>query len=100
LGKENMQILRCVHCETDNVVEVCKECGRAFVITKMRVEEGMRKYEDAPLSELPPVNIQPCDYCLSKKNSESMIEQLNKGLQQRTCPKCHTEFLSAHGFEI
>lgn len=94
-----MQVLKCGHCGTFNVVGICIKCGRAFVITKTRVDKGTRQYEDIPLSELPNSNIQPCDLCLSKQNNELMIECINKGLQQRTCPKCNTEFLSACGIE-
>jgi hypothetical protein len=99
LGANKVQILACGNCRTLNLVDVCTECGRAFVITKTRVEAGTRQYADTALSELPDSIIQPCDYCLSKRNNEPIPERLSKGLRQRTCPACHSEFLSAHGLK-
>jgi hypothetical protein len=94
-----MQLLKCGNCGILNVISICKECNRHFVITKKRATEGMRQFDDEPLSEYPKENIDFCDLCQSTKAGSKPLEIVNAGLRQRTCPACHTEFLSAHGLE-
>jgi hypothetical protein len=94
-----MQILKCGNCGTLNVIDVCTECGRSYVLTKNRIEEGVRKFEDEPLNKFPDVKINLCDFCHAKQTSGNSLKTIDAGLRQRTCPKCHTEFLSAYGIE-
>jgi hypothetical protein len=91
------RVLRCGHCEVDNAVGICKRCGRAFVISVSRAKGSTREFDDHPLEECPSDDIDTCDFCDAKVRSESLVAQARRGLQQRTCVACHTEFLSGHG---
>ncbi len=92
-----MKMLKCEQCGALNMVSQCNRCERAFVVTKLRVSQGMRQAVDAPLPEPSSLEVQPCDFCLSKDMKESVTTRVERGLRQRTCPTCETEFLSAHG---
>ncbi len=92
-----MKILTCGHCATQNTVDICSRCSRAFVVTKARVAEGMRRPDDAPYIDASTTGVQPCDFCLSKDMHESVTQRMERGVRQRTCPVCAKEFLSAHG---
>jgi hypothetical protein len=94
-----MKILKCPHCETDNVVAECSRCGRHFVLTGKRLAGARREFNDFPVNVLPVNDIQPCDFCQSKDDKERFDKQVAKGLSQKTCPSCHIELLSSHGFD-
>lgn len=92
-------ILRCPHCQTDNSVNKCTRCDRHFILSKNRVSGQRRTYDDSAIVSKSSVDIQPCDYCLSKDDTASMQNHIESGLRQKTCPNCHTEMLSYHGIE-
>ena len=94
-----MKILKCPHCGTDNAVGKCGRCGRHFVLTGKRNAGARREFDDSPVSALPEADIQPCDFCQSKDDKERLDQQVARGLSQKTCPSCHTEFLSSHGID-
>jgi hypothetical protein len=94
-----MQQLTCSHCGAANVVAVCSRCERAFVISERRITEGMRQTADAPWKEPSGLEVQPCDFCVSKDMKEALTVRVDRGLRQRTCPACNKEFLSAHGLK-
>jgi hypothetical protein len=91
-----MKIFRCPHCQSDNTVNTCERCGRHFVITMKRMVGGRREFDDLPVTSIPLNEIQPCDLCISKEGNEKLNKQISIGLSQRTCPNCHTDFLSSY----
>ncbi len=93
-----IKLLRCPHCNTNNAINQCARCGRHFVITEKRSRGGRREFED-DAAIAPNAEVQPCDYCLSKDDMERLDIQVGRGLSQKTCPKCHTEFLSSYGID-
>ena len=94
-----MQVLKCPHCKTDNTVDECERCGRHFVLTAGRVADRRHEDDGRPVSTLPETPIQPCDYCRSADDGESLLQRMAIGLRQKTCPQCNTEFLSAYGIQ-
>ena len=64
--------------------------------TVAHVQNRRREKEDGPVSELPSnFDVPCCDFCAAKAWGE-LGEAVNWGLRQRTCPVCHSEFLSQH----
>ena len=94
-----MKILTCGECGAANAVAQCTRCQRAFVITQGRISGGMRQANDLPWAEPSGREVQPCDFCLSKDMNEPLTARVDRGLRQRTCPVCKTDFLSAHGLD-
>lgn len=92
-----IKILCCPHCNTDNAVAQCVRCERYFVITEKRVNGKRREYDDGAVTKIN-AEVQLCDLCISKDDKERLDIQMGRGLSQKTCPKCHTEFLSSYGF--
>jgi hypothetical protein len=93
----NHLVLRCGHCGVANAVGICDRCSRAFVISAGRAAGGIREFDDRPLAECPPDEIAACDFCDAKERGVPPVETASRGLRQRTCAACHTEFLSGHG---
>ena len=90
-----LQTIKCENCGTANIVATCS-CGRAFVLTVSHVQNRRREYKDEPVSELPDdFDVPCCDFCAAKAWGDPG-EAVNLGLRQRTCPVCHSEFLSHH----
>jgi hypothetical protein len=90
------RVLRCSHCGVANVVGHCDHCGRAFVVSANRAAGGAREFDDRPLDVCPPVDLDRCDFCDAKMRGENPVQTASRGLRQRTCVACHTEFLSEH----
>jgi len=88
------RVLQCGHCGVGNAVGICSHCGQAFVISASRAAGGTREFDDQPLDECPPVDLEMCDFCDAKMRGENPMQTTNRGLRQRTCVACRTEFLS------
>ena len=87
--------LTCRHCGTENFVAECPNDGRSFVLTTAHLEGRLREFEDRPVEEFPPGAETPlCDFCAGKAAGLGLAELVNAGLRQKTCPACHTEFIS------
>jgi hypothetical protein len=87
----------CEHCGTQNLVAVCGQDARSFVLTTAHLEGRLRGFDDGPAQELPPGFTSPlCDFCASNAAGLGTFEATIAGLRQATCPTCHTEFLSVH----
>jgi hypothetical protein len=85
----------CRHCGTKNLVAQCSQDARAFVLTAAHLEGRLREFDDGPVQQLPPGFEAPlCDFCAFRAAGLGPIETTNAGLRQKTCPVCHTEFLS------
>ena len=89
-------LLKCGHCQTENTVAECPKCGRGYVITTAHLEGRLRDYDAGPVNHLRAVIVSQCDFCLQKILGDPAAA-VPAGLRQRTCPACHTEFLSQHG---
>jgi len=89
-------ILKCGHCNTDNTVAECPRCGRSYVITTAHIEGRLRDYDAGPVSQEKTVLLSTCDFCMHQIVGDASAA-VSAGLRQRTCPACHTEFLSQHG---
>ena len=92
----SVEILKCAHCNTDNTVAECPKCGRSYVITTAHIEGRLRDYDAGPVSHLKAVILSTCDFCIHQILGDASAA-VSAGLRQRTCPACHTEFLSEHG---
>lgn len=66
------------------------------MITTAHVEGRLRDYDAGPVSHLRAVLLGQCDFCVRQFLGETAAA-VAAGLTQRTCPACHTEFLSQHG---
>jgi hypothetical protein len=85
----------CRHCGASNLVAECERDGRRFVLTTAHLEGRAREVEDGPLEQLPPGFKAPlCDFCAAKAAGQAPSQTTSAALRQRTCPACHTEFLS------
>jgi hypothetical protein len=91
-----VSILKCVHCETDNSVAQCSKCGRNFVVTTEHLAGKLRDFDAGPVANPDAPPPATCDFCGYQTLGDPMAT-VSAGLRQRTCPACHTEFLSAHG---
>ena len=91
-----VRLLKCEHCNTDNLVAECGRCARSYVITTAHVEGRLRDFDAGPVSHLTHVLLSDCDFCLRQSLGDS-LETASAGLRQRTCASCHTEFLTEHG---
>ena len=89
-------LLKCGHCGTDNTVAECPKCRRSYVITTAHIEGRLRDYDAGPVSHLKAVILSTCDFCMHRILGDAPAA-VSAGLRQRTCPACHTEFLSQHG---
>ena len=89
-------LLKCGHCGAANTVGTCGVCGRHFVITRNRLENGERLFDDQPIASPPVDVVQPCDFCRAQQLNLGPMASVPAGLRQRTCPACKTEFLSQH----
>jgi hypothetical protein len=92
-----MHIVRliCHHCRTENVIAGCKRCGRSYVITTAHIEGRQRDAAAGSVGHMKAILLAyTCDACLAEYfgGAEEAAEQ------QRTCPVCHKEFLSQHGY--
>jgi hypothetical protein len=77
------------------MVAECGQDNRPFVITTAHLEGRQRTYDDGPIDDVPPVFSAPlCDFCAAKAAELPPTEVVTAGLRQKTCPVCHTEFLS------
>jgi hypothetical protein len=91
----NVAAHACRHCGTENVVALCREDGRWFVLTTSHLEGRLRGFDDLPIQVVPPGFEPPlCDFCASKARGLPPTETVNAVMRQATCPVCHTEFLS------
>jgi hypothetical protein len=65
------------------------------VLTTAHLEGRLREFDEGPVRDLP-AGFEPrlCDFCASKAAGLGPAATVNAGLQQATCPVCHTEFLS------
>lgn len=85
----------CRHCGTENLVAHCTQDARAFVLTTAHLEGRLRAFDDGPVQHLPfGVEARLCDFCAAKAAGLGPMETTSAGLRQKTCPACHTEFLS------
>ena len=85
----------CHHCGATNLVATCRQDGRPFVLTTAHVAGRLRDFQDGSVAELPPgFDVPVCDFCFARATEQNPIRTTNAGLRQRTCPACHTEFLS------
>ena len=66
------------------------------MITTAHIEGRLRDYDAGPVSHLKAVLISTCDFCMHQILGDASAA-VSAGLRQRTCPACHTEFLSQHG---
>jgi hypothetical protein len=89
--------VKCGNCEAANTVGTCGICRRHFVITRNRLTNGERLYNDQPIESPPSEIVQPCDFCRAQELKLGPTVSVTAGLRQRTCPSCKTEFLSQHG---
>ena len=90
-------ILRtCQHCGTENLVAECSHDARPFVLTTAHLERRLRAFDDGPVQQLPQgfQGAPLCDFCSAKAAGLGPMETTSAGLRQKTCPACHTEFLS------
>ena len=87
--------LKCGNCGTENVVATCLKCGKAFVITEAHLKGQPRSFDSPAVGELPAGFAMPteCDFCAAQSR-DNIAGAVESGLRQRTCPKCHKEFLS------
>ena len=90
------KVITCAHCHTDNTVTQCLECGRNFAVTVAHLAGKLRDFDSAPITNLTTAAPSRCDFC-SYQILGDKLAALEAGLRQRTCPACHTEFLSDHG---
>jgi hypothetical protein len=90
--------LECPHCKTKNVVAQCPNCDRYFVLINDYLDDSVRKFESKPIeiSKIPSNFTRWCDFCTDRKPKQ-LAKSISSGLSQRTCPTCHTEFLSSWG---
>jgi hypothetical protein len=88
--------ITCTHCHTDNTVTQCLECGRNFAVTTAHLAGSLRDFDSGPIANLTGAPPSRCDFCSHQLLGDTLAA-LEAGLRQRTCPACHTEFLSAHG---
>ena len=85
----------CEHCGSENLVAVCGQDARPFVLTTAHLESRLREFDDGPVEALPSGAETPlCDFCASKAAGLGFAEVVAAGLRQKTCATCHTEFLS------
>jgi hypothetical protein len=86
----------CRHCGTENVVAECSQDARPFVLTTAHLEGRLRAFDDGPVQQLPQEfqEAPRCDFCSAKAAGLGPMETIEAGLRQKTCPACHTEFLS------
>ena len=85
----------CQHCGTENFVAECPQDGRSFVLTTAHLEGRLREFDDRSVQVLSrDVKTPLCDFCASKAAGLGPSEVVLAGLRQKTCPACHTEFLS------
>jgi hypothetical protein len=90
----------CTHCNTQNLITSCKRCGRGFVLTRAHAEGQLRTFDDGPISEVPAEFQGVCDFDAATDAALPLDQVAAAGMRQRTCPVCHTEFLSGHGFPL
>jgi hypothetical protein len=86
--------LTCNHCGTENVVAECK-CEKPYVITTAHIEGRLRDDAAGSVGHMQAVLVgHTCDACIAQYfgGVEDAAER------QRTCPVCHNEFLSHHGY--
>jgi hypothetical protein len=89
------RLVKCGHCGTDNVVGLCSECGRSFVITTAHLQLLDRKFAAEAVGALPPnFQIPTCDFCTFQARGDS-FKAMTGALRQRTCPACKTEVLTS-----
>jgi hypothetical protein len=85
----------CRHCDTANLVAECRQDARSFVLTTGHLEGRLREFDDGPVEQLPEgFEVPLCDFCSAKAAGLGPAETTSAGLRQKTCPACHTEFLS------
>ena len=90
------KVITCTHCHTDNTVTQCLECGRNFAVTMAHLAGKLRDFDSGPIGNLTVAAPSRCDFCSYQLLGDTLAA-LEAGLRQRTCPACHTEFLSEHG---
>lgn len=93
-----LNILKCGNCNTENSVARCRKCGRGFVVTAEHLEGRLRDFDATPVVATNADAPGFCDFCTFESLGNGVIDKLNAGLRQKTCPSCHTEFLSEHGY--
>jgi hypothetical protein len=78
------------------VVQTCDECHREFALTVAHAEGRLRDFDDGPLAPEEAERAAPrCDFCEAKTQIlANPTAAVFAGLQQATCPHCHSEFLS------
>jgi hypothetical protein len=85
----------CEHCGTENLVAVCPQDARPFVLTTAHLEGRLREFDDGPVQQLPSGFATPlCDFCASEAAGLGLVETTTAGLRQKTCPTCRTDVLS------
>src|SRR5215470_6883631 len=93
----NIISLVCESCGTPNFVATCTNCSRSFVITSAHLNGEPREFKAEAVLQVPEdLALELCDFCSAKAQGK-LVEAVNAGMRQRTCPSCHTEFLSRHG---
>jgi hypothetical protein len=90
--------LKCTHCSTRNLIAQCSNCNRYFVLVNDHLDNKVEVYESKPieLSKIPPDFSRWCDFCIERK-AKHLVNAVDCGLRQRTCPNCHIEFLADYG---
>ena len=89
--------INCQHCGTANTVCICEQCEKPFVLTAARLNGQLRAFESEPVASIDVEVPALCDFCAAKVAGVSAMERVSAGMRQRTCLKCHTEFLTEHG---
>jgi hypothetical protein len=90
----NTTALQCIHCAINNTVAKCRECGRHFVVTDAQIRGDLRGFESKPVDGFLENEFDTCDFCFAKSGGMNPAVVVQAGLRQRTCPNCHTDFLS------
>ena len=66
------------------------------MITTAHIEGRLRDFDAGPVNREKHVVLSTCDFCMHQIVGDASAA-VSAGLRQRTCPACHTEFLSQHG---
>ena len=52
----DIEILKCGHCDTNNYVDICKNCSRPFMVVENHFQGELREFDDPPLESVPTQN--------------------------------------------
>lgn len=86
--------LTCAYCGTTLRAAACRQCGRAFILTRSHLNGDHRGFADEPLQDVP-ADFEPpalCDYCRAREQDQT-VSAVSVGMRQQTCPSCHARCL-------